>query len=229
VEVPSGLKTIEVEREGRLLNRTTVSAHAPRVRVLSPNGGESVSDPFVINWQASDADGDHLTYMVQYSSYGGGNWQVLATNAPTPTYSTTVASLAGGTRSLVRVIANDGVLTGSDESDGTFRVPKHAPLVFMYTEDGARFDAAHPVVLEGGAVDNEDGRLSGQDLQWWVSPGGRTGSGDTLTMFNMVAGDYRASLTATDSDGQAARETIDIRVHGEAVFSRTFLPMALKH
>jgi hypothetical protein len=61
-----------------------------------------------------------------------------------------------------------------------------------------------------------------------VDPGGKTGSGDTLTVFNMAVGDYRASLTATDSDGQTAQAVIDIHVQAEPVMGRTFLPMMLK-
>jgi len=212
VPVPEGIESIEVVGTKGVLAAKTLSAHAPQVTLLSPNGGETIQDPFVIRWQASDADGDDLTYMVQYSSDGGERWQALVTNAATTTYTTTVAFLAGGTQSLIRVIANDGVLTGSDESDAVFQVPRHAPIAFIYTPDGERFESGQMVILEGGGTDNEDGHLQGEALRWTVSGLATDEPGETLTLFDVPPGTYEAILTARDSDGMSGTATIHFAV-----------------
>ncbi len=212
VPVPEGLAAIEAVGPDGVLATKTLSVHAPEVTITSPNGGESIGDPFVIRWDASDEDDDDLTYMVQYSADAGEDWKVLVTNAFTTTYTTTVASLAGGTESLIRVIANDGVLTGFDESDAPFQVPRQAPIAFIYTADGKRFGTDPPLVLQGGGMDNEDGYLQGEALTWTV-PGQVTDKpGDSLTLFNVPPGKYKAILTATDSDGVSSTASIQFTV-----------------
>ncbi|NOZ06071.1 MAG: DNRLRE domain-containing protein [Chloroflexi bacterium] len=135
-----------------------------------------------------------------------------ATNVPTTTYTTTVAALAGGTESLIRVIANDGVRTASDTSDAPFKVPQQPPLVTISTADGVTFPVDQPVVLQGDAVDNEDGHMTSGALRWTVFGLANNKRGDTLTLFNVPAGSYEATLTATDSDGMAAMATIHFTV-----------------
>ncbi len=50
-----------------------VSANAPVVHVIYPNGGENLTGPQVtVQWSGSDADGDSLVYAIQYSADAGG-------------------------------------------------------------------------------------------------------------------------------------------------------------
>jgi len=65
-----------------VLHVTSVSAHAPQVTLLSPNGGEAWP-PYgehTVTWTGSDADGDPLRYILQYSPDGGATWQAVAVN-----------------------------------------------------------------------------------------------------------------------------------------------------
>jgi hypothetical protein len=58
----------------------TVSAHAPAVQVIAPNGGEVLSGAMIpVTWSAADADGDPLTFSVLYSADGGSTWTAAAT------------------------------------------------------------------------------------------------------------------------------------------------------
>ena len=43
-----------------------VSAHSPEVKVIFPTGGGILRDKFTVRWQASDLDGDRLTYSLLY-------------------------------------------------------------------------------------------------------------------------------------------------------------------
>ncbi len=212
VPVPEGLRTIEAVGPDGVLATKTLSSHAPEVTVTSPNGGEGISDPFVISWEASDADDDDLSYMLQYSADGGEDWQVLVTNAFTTTYTTTVTSLAGGVNSLIRVIANDGVHTGYDESDAPFKIPRQAPIAFIYTADNTTFAVDQPVILQGGGMDNEDGYLQGRALAWTVRGQVANKPGDSLTLFRVPAGKYEAILRARDSDGMSSTAIIRFTV-----------------
>jgi hypothetical protein len=201
------------------------SAHAPTVRITSPNGGESFSGAFTLAWEAADADGDPLTLLIQYSADNGAGWTTLRDEYHGSSITLDAAAMEGSAgQARLRVIASDGLLTGSDTTDGLFSVAKHAPEVRILTPDGALFEAGEPVSLRGSGFDMEDGRLSGAALRWRTDRLGAAGTGETLELWHMPRGPYRVTLTARDRDGQEASATIAIRIGGES----TYLPLAAR-
>src|SRR5262249_33374293 len=67
-------KRIVLKRKDLVLAERTVSSHAPTVRVLSPNGGELLGTETNIIWEASDPDGDPLSYTVLYNNGTDKTW-----------------------------------------------------------------------------------------------------------------------------------------------------------
>ncbi|MGB7636434.1 MAG: hypothetical protein WBL88_02545 [Nitrososphaeraceae archaeon] len=118
-----GTKQIVISRDGNELASRNVSAHAPKVRIIFPNGGEILGDKVTVRWQASDADGNNLTYSLLYSHDAGQTWQTVVGNIKESQITVDLRELPGGARGLFRVIATDGVNTGIDDSDQTFTVP----------------------------------------------------------------------------------------------------------
>ncbi|HID64380.1 MAG TPA: hypothetical protein EYP49_16810 [Anaerolineae bacterium] len=100
----------------------TVSAHAPVVTVVSPNGGERIAGSTTISWTATDQDGDALTFAVLYSSDGGTTWNALVTGLTAQSYGWDISGLSSGNNYLIKVMATDGVNTGQDVSDAAFAV-----------------------------------------------------------------------------------------------------------
>jgi len=77
------LVRVEIKRNQTVLASRSRSAAAPATQLLSPNGGEILgSSPLLARWNASDADGNPLTYQIQFSPDGGQNWQMLAVDWP---------------------------------------------------------------------------------------------------------------------------------------------------
>jgi hypothetical protein len=113
-------KQIVISKDGKELASRNVSAHAPQVKLIFPNGGERFKDKFTVRWQASDSDGDHLTYSLLYSADNGYTWQAVARNINESQLATNVNELPGSTKALFRVVATDGVNTAIDDSDHTF-------------------------------------------------------------------------------------------------------------
>src|SRR5258706_16308128 len=72
-----GTARVVVKRDAAELAARALSAHAPAVTVLSPNGGESLSGTVTVRWSASDAGGDALTYGVFYAA-GGASYPPIA-------------------------------------------------------------------------------------------------------------------------------------------------------
>ncbi len=223
---PAGAQAVQLAVDGAVKATQRASSHAPTVHITSPNGGETLTGEFTLAWEASDADGDPLTYLVQYSPDNGASWEALATEYHLANITVDAASLVGtaGGQALLRVVASDGLLAASDTVDAGFTVNKHAPEVRIATEDDKVFPVGQPVELEGEAFDLEDGYLKGAALRWGLEPLGQMGIGETLDLWQMPSGAYRVTLTATDSDGQSASASITIRVGSQAVY----LPLILR-
>jgi hypothetical protein len=100
--------TIELLLLGKVVDRLRVSKSAPMVngvKVLAPRAEDS---PLDITWEATDPDGDKLTYVVQISSDGGKTWETLAIGLKEARLTLTADQVRGRRQGLIRVTANDG-------------------------------------------------------------------------------------------------------------------------
>ena len=118
----AGTKRITLVHGGETLAQRDVSANAPDVELVAPNGGERIApgDPMEVRWEASDADGDDVHVAVSLSDDAGATWFPVALDAtgdrvtfPAPPNLTTSAA-------RVRVTATDGINTAEDQSDAVF-------------------------------------------------------------------------------------------------------------
>ena len=74
---PDGAARVALRQGQTILAERQASAHAPTVRVLSPNGGEQWDGAQTVTWMASDQDQDALTSAVLFSRDGGVSWLPL--------------------------------------------------------------------------------------------------------------------------------------------------------
>ncbi len=204
------------------------SANAPIINLIQPNGGESLNgSTTTLNWSASDIDNDVLDYAVQYSTDGGVSWLTLVTGWSLTTYELNLDMLAGTDQGLIRILASDGFLTSLDKSDGMFTVGKHPPRTSIWTpKTDSIFVGNQVIILEGIAIDNEDGQLSGASLVWSSDQNSILGTGQSLAINASVLneGTHIITLTAEDSDGQSGTRNIEIEVYRE----RPILPKILQ-
>jgi len=113
---------ILLNHESTTMAQRTVTSNPPRVVVTYPNGGEVMMQDrtYSLHWDATDPDGDLLSYSVLFSQDGGFNWQPLATNLQEQSFEWKIPEDIQTNSALIKVIASDGVNTGEDISDDIF-------------------------------------------------------------------------------------------------------------
>jgi hypothetical protein len=189
--------------------------------LASPNGGQTFGPgPVNLAWFGSDADGDPLTYAIQYSADGGTNWETLAVDWPGQTYVIDSQFLSATTQGRIRVVASDGFDNSlAAQSAAGFTVLPHSPTVLINTPaDDALFSADQQIFLEALAKDPQDGPLDGASVQWTSSLDGPLGNGANLN-FEATAlseGDHVITVVATDSFGLTNGDAVQIRVLRQA-------------
>jgi hypothetical protein len=207
---------IALLHNGREISARRGSNNAPVVTVNYPNGGETLrASTATLRWSAADQDGDPLTFAVQYSKDAGASWQTIVTDWPSTTYDLNLNAITGSERALVRVLALDGVHTSKDESDATFVVTKHAPIVTIKTPaNNSVYLGEQTVILEGEAYDNEDGQLNDTALTWSSNRNGVLGTGRSIPVnaSSLGEGAHTITLTARDRDGEVSSTTINLQV-----------------
>jgi len=117
-----GTAKIVIKNGTQTLAEKIISPNPPEVIVTSPNGGEvfMTGENISVTWEASDPDGDILTYAVSFSTDGGQTWIPLANDLTEKTFSFKVPVLLDSNSSLIRVSATDGINTAEDSSNLTF-------------------------------------------------------------------------------------------------------------
>lgn len=174
---------------------------------------DPITHRLTATWAGNDADLDPLAYTVQFSADDGESWETLQVGFPEETFDADTLLLPGGDRCRVRVIASDGFHAALMESS-SFSLPRHAPeAVITGIQEGARLPFGQSQSVEGLAYDAEDGSLPAAQLQWRLEGAeDREGSGPHLVLADLSPGSYTLELTATDSEGAAARARIGFEV-----------------
>jgi hypothetical protein len=126
-----GTAKILVKQADLVLAEKIISANAPTVTVMFPNGSEQLSGELTIEWLGNDADGDILSYVVLVSPDTGTTWEPIAGNLTATSYTWPLSQLPAGSQYLVKIVATDGINTGQDVSDAPFaiRASTYLPLV----------------------------------------------------------------------------------------------------
>ena len=223
VPLEQGTARVQLRYGETVLDEQPASATPPLVKVLWPNGGETLKVGDELRWEASDADGDALFFNVLYSSDGGASWRAVALDVISTTLTLpSLADFPGSQEGRIRVVASDGFHTVQDDSDGNFTVPGSPPLAVILNPLTGSVQPLGTVDLLGTASDIEDGPLSGDSLRWTLDGNQDLGTGREVEAV-VGYGDHTITLTAMDSDGQEASVSVKIFV-GE----RRYLPTLLK-
>ena len=121
-----GTQKIQIKDDGgQVLVQWEITPHKPEIEINKPNGGErfKIGKTITIKWSGDDKDNDPLRYTIAYSHNEGDTWIPIAFDINESSYRWSTAGLEEGNY-LIKVVASDGINTGEDISDGTFKLPK---------------------------------------------------------------------------------------------------------
>ena len=171
-------------------------------------------DTVEFSWSGSDADGDDLSYLVQYSTDGGDSYETIAVDYESSTLSLRRSSLAGSSRARIRVVASDGARSATAQS-AVFSVANNPPKVMVQSpSEGAVYGGLRSIVLDAAAYDREDGILDGSSISWSSNIDGvvHTGAGTVIDTGDLSAGTHVLTATATDSSAASASASVTVTV-----------------
>jgi hypothetical protein len=209
-----GANRIELRQGDTVLDSLEAGSAAPQVTISSPAGGTFTSGSIPIAWSASDADGDPLDVVVEYSTNGGTSWIAVAFGQAGNTLDLPISELAGSDNARIRVTASDGFNQGSDVSPA-FSVADTPPQPYISNPlDGQSYTEGVPVPLRGGAFVPGATSMADSSLRWRSNRDGDLGTSATLDAVLSV-GPHVISLEATGDSGLSASTSVNITVRGD--------------
>ncbi|MGH3133500.1 MAG: hypothetical protein ACRDNY_07140 [Gaiellaceae bacterium] len=221
--------TLQVDLEGPpggdVLASLRPGASAPEIELVSPKGQETLDGKSVqVSWEATDPDGDALTFVVQYRAADDKPWRSVALPTTDTSIEVPFENLPSGDAARFRVWASDGVNTTIAETAAPARVVNHPPEVGITSpNDGDVFVKGGSVALEAAGYDSDVGSLRGQSLRWSSSLDGELGSGRQLTIASLSEGTHVIQVVADDGSG-AQDGTASVEVQIEVVGDVDDLP-----
>jgi len=214
VKIPllSGAANLVIKYNAQTIYSKGISNNRPKVRLLHPNGGNSIGDTCHIQWEYSDSDGDSLLFTILYSKDNGQNWQAIALDEQQSNYLWNATEYPGSNQAIIRVIVSDGVFSSFDDSDQSFGSVKRKPTAQIFTpEDNDMFYKHQMIPLEGFVYDVEDG--PDPDSVCWISDlDGFLGSDDQILIDSLTPGNHIISLIVIDTDKNQAVDRVSIKV-----------------
>ncbi len=221
--VQVGAKKISLKFNGLLVDQLLISDHAPSVLLLSPSGSVNWGEqPQMVNWSASDADGDDLTFYLQYSPDNGVSW--FQAGGPFTGTSATVypANWAAGDQGILRIIASDGINTSMDTCEAVITVSDKPPRVFI-SKPAAEYWVlpGEKVYLFGSALDLEEPDLPEEYFVWVEGDEVLDVGYDFVGVLD--PGVHHIRLYVTDSDDNTGWEDVPV-----TVAHRFYLPLVEK-
>jgi hypothetical protein len=209
------VQRIELRHDTTVLDTFTAGSTPPTVTVTQPISAVYSSGAISVTWLASDADGDEVAILIDYTSDAGTTWTTLAASSEASgTVAIPVYQLAGSTNARFRVTATDGFNSGSATSEVLTVVDQPPRPYIGQPAAGGSFLEGQRIMLIGGADDNQDGTVANSNLEWRSDRDGDLGNGSGIGAFLSV-GQHTLTLMAENSAGLTATTAITLTVIGD--------------
>jgi len=200
----AGFTRVALEENGTLVHEWTAGARAPVIESLTMTDGPNGP---LIEWAASDPDGDDLTYMVWLVD-ATGDRQMLNFDSTTETSMLVDWNWSHGPgphRAVVEV--TDGINTSWAVTDPVETA--NQPPYFLWDDDGTQYATDEGTFRLQLWVQDPEGEQLGSQIVWTSSIDGYLTTGNSLDIFNgsvydgpaVSVGTHQITASVTDSGG----------------------------
>lgn len=214
----AGTARVEITHPGtgKLAWSYVVSSNAPVVTNVQLLGAVSpITGTVTIQWSASDADGDSLSYDVLYSPDNGVSWRAVRMNLNTTSTEVDTNLLPGSLQGRFKVIANDGIRQGEGVSPIYELAMKPPVITVLNPADGQVFVYGEEVYFSAEVYDLQDASLPQASIQWRDQTNFFLGMGTEFSQDNLIVGENVITVRATNSKGLVSNVTFLIYVNDE--------------
>jgi hypothetical protein len=212
---------IELRQGTTVLDSFAPGGAVPVVQIVQPATSVFYDlGPAVVQWNATDADGDPLEVSIEYTPDNGVSWRSIGSASGSGSLSIPIHRLAipAGGQGRFRVTASDGLRAASATSF-QFQIANQPPQVSINTAFGSgTLLEGTSVSLTATAIDGEDGPLDGASVRWDSNRDGTLGTGTTLSTAALSVGSHAITVWAFDQLGWANSATIQLTVVGDYDF-----------
>ncbi|MFN8446591.1 MAG: hypothetical protein U0175_37715 [Caldilineaceae bacterium] len=211
----TGTRTVQLiqKSDNKVLATQSVSAHAPTIdNVALQNASDPVSGTVTLSWNASDADGDSLTFDIFYSRDNGATLQPVQMSVTGSSAQIDTATLGGSGTAILRVVASDGVNTAEAASAPFVMAPKPPQPYILLPENNLHVHYGQLVNFSGMAFDVQDGTVADANFVWRNAKGETLATGALASITKLLVGQNIITMEATNSAGQTASAQVTVFV-----------------
>jgi hypothetical protein len=211
---PNNTASVEIRRSGKVLLHVERGGSSPTISNLRviPSVDSEFNKKIIIEWDASDPDGDELTYSVGYSIDDGKSFIPIEGGLKQQKVTFSMLGLSSSKSALIKVTVSDGFNTSEAISDPFSIMTTTAAVpvaTIMWPHNANDFKSNNAVLLRGAALDPQDGLLDDKSLEWFlIGPKGEylLGNGSELLIKPLLVGKYTIRLVATNRHGESGTD-----------------------
>jgi hypothetical protein len=193
------------------LARLLVSSNAPVVNAVSVAGAPGpIGNSAVISWNASDADGDTLTFDVLYSRDNGATFAPVHLGVSGSNVNLDTSRLGGSTQAMIRVVAHDGVLSAAANSAAFTMANKPPVPIILDPANNTQFAYEQTLIFSGAFDDAQAEPISDSNMRWLNSANALLGTGSTLAINTLQPGTHTIRFEVINAAGQSASASVTV-------------------
>ena len=201
IRFPDTASKVVIYQGSSAIYTENLSANAPTVKFTCLSEGQVLGDNVTLTWDASDADGDELTFQIWYYRTMG-EMYLVASDVKGNSLDVDLTKFPGSGSGWFGILVTDGSRTGMDETPRV-SVPYNAPDILTHIPEDKQYKADSPIHIQGRVKDPQDGWLL-DGYEWYIDGELIDNNGSShlrLDPNTLAPGTYTITIVVTNSAG----------------------------
>ena len=222
-QIPDNATKISIMKGNKEIYSRAVSKSAPKVAFTGLDDYQDLPNKTTITWEASDADGDELSFELWYCTSNMEQYFVVATNIQGRSYDVDLSDYPGSEGGYFYIYATDGVKTAEINSP-MINMPFKAPTILTEQKEIPKIKITEEIYYPIEIHDAQDGWLSGDDVEWFLDGDMSVSVSITCVLqawpYQLSPGIHTFTCVATNSGGLSVEKDFKF----EIVFDESDIP-----